>query len=113
MSEHTPGPLEYLGKDRNDQPQLIGRDGQLVAVCAHECLTSREPEAEANAHHIIACWNACEGLNPEGVRELLEAAKGGLEFAEDQEDVTGSGYPNAAMQLASQLRAAIAKVEGR
>ena len=32
-------------------------------------------EAKANAHRIVACVNACEGINPEAVPELLEALK--------------------------------------
>lgn len=31
--------------------------------------------AEANAARIVACVNACEGINPEAVKELLEALK--------------------------------------
>ena len=46
-------------------------------------------EVEANAERIVACVNACEGINPEAVPVLLEAlqeiAKGKGEFSTDPE----------------------------
>ena len=38
-----------------------------------EVLHVGENEAEANAHRIVACVNACKGINPEAIPELLEA----------------------------------------
>lgn len=28
----------------------------------------------ANAQRLVSCWNACEGLNPEAIQGLVEAA---------------------------------------
>ena len=97
MSEHTPGRLHVGSHYRTDVESREGR----VAECRMG--TSR---GEANAAHIVACVNACEGINPEAVPELLEAAKG-IEKA----------LKNATLYLSRPqvmaLCAAIAKAEAR
>lgn len=72
MSEakHTPGPLEA-------EPQFIGDDvftgtiqlwgGEDSEVLIAECVDM------ANARRLRDCWNACEGINPEAVPDLLAA----------------------------------------
>jgi len=35
--------------------------------------TARGTNQEANAERIVACVNACEGINPEAVPEMLKA----------------------------------------
>lgn len=52
------------------------------------CRTTPEPEAEANAHRIADCVNACEGINPEAVPDLLEALKK-AQWSERWEDEDG------------------------
>ena len=42
---------------------------------AHMAKMGTAQEAVALATHLAACWNACEGINPEAVPELLEAYK--------------------------------------
>ena len=56
-----------------------------------------------NADRIVACVNACEGINPEAVKELLEA----LKLVQDWADEQGIGFP---VRLG--IRAAIAKAKG-
>lgn len=34
-----------------------------------------QEEQEANAFRLAACWNACIGINPEAVPELVDFAK--------------------------------------
>ena len=53
MSEHTAGEWRVGNLDHNEQRTIIGPDGQLIAVCAHECVASRIPEMEANAARIV------------------------------------------------------------
>lgn len=77
---HTPGRwcsngyAEIMGG-----PEPLSEDS-LVAIAyaprAREDLGARC----ANAAHIVACVNACEGLNPEGVRELVEAASNAIDL---------------------------------
>lgn len=45
--------------------------GEIVCV-AHG---ATKQEAEANAARIVACVNACEGINPEAVPMLVEACR--------------------------------------
>ena len=62
----------------------------------------------ANARRIVACVNACEGINPEAVPDLLQACKAALAYMIDDKasDVSGE-------RALSAIRAAIAKAEGR
>lgn len=104
MSAHTPGPWggvtdEFgLCKRAIAYPEGDDRDHDL---CVVQC--GDPDELEANARLIAAA------------PDLLAACEEALEFAEDQEDVVDGDYgeqkPNRAMQLASMLRAAIAKAE--
>jgi len=73
---HTPGPWKIFdgyGSDRS-RPAIVDsipdRDGRCVANCIAFAATTN-PEAQANAARIVACVNACEGINPEAVPELL------------------------------------------
>jgi hypothetical protein len=43
-------------------------------------MQSHEDEIEANAEHIVSCVNALEGLNPEGIKEVVEAARETVNF---------------------------------
>lgn len=64
MSKHTPGPIEIRYFDA-----LYAADGYEL-MCTWDRAQSR-----ANAEHAAACWNACEGINPEAVPKLLAACK--------------------------------------
>jgi len=62
---------------------LQSDDGHLVTVHIPrikrdqkgKANTDNQFELEANAEHLIACWNACDGINPEAVPGLLGALK--------------------------------------
>lgn len=101
MSEHTPEPWEAR---LHEDPQWMVRvkGSPLGAVC----LTSQGND-EANARHIVACVNACEGINPEAVPELLAASKAVWKWHNQQSE-------RGPMDLDDALRtlvAAIAKAE--
>ena len=82
MSEHTRGPLEveydrHAGYDcMSGGFEVKAKDGGpfggsfVVFDCAAQ---GGEALAKANAHRMVACWNNCEGINPEAVPELLGA----------------------------------------
>ena len=73
-TEHTPEKWTVAGYDKlNGVPVLVVQaierqpgNNSIEAFCPG-------PNAAANAHRIVACVNACEGLNPEAVPGLLEA----------------------------------------
>lgn len=109
---HTPGPWQVGDKDRNDQRQVLGPDGQLVAVVAHECLTSRVPEMEANAAVIAAapdllaalrsllkhhecrdCTSAFHAENVEDAREAIARAAFGVAAKQNQPRTLGGAGP--------------------
>ena len=50
---------------------IVRSNGRIIARVYGQ---STETE-EANARRIVACVNACEGINPEAVPDLLEAAE--------------------------------------
>ena len=79
---------------------------------------------EAVAKRLIDCWNACKGINPEGVPELLEAAKAALELLKIYESrIEGEWGDGRSLEEIERdgdlpaeslnLRTAIAKAEGR
>jgi hypothetical protein len=45
------------------------------------------PNIKANANRIVACVNACEGVNPEAIPELLEVLRWAAMFAEGTRDI--------------------------
>ena len=75
MAEKTPGLLEL---DPSQEP-YSERDGYRVMSRRYGRIAfvavplGYEKEAKATAVRFVACWNACEGINPEAVPELLKA----------------------------------------
>lgn len=67
MSEHTKEP--WAVAPSNDGGQHIGNvDGMVVIY-----------QNRKNMDRIVACVNACAGINPEAVPEMLEALRGILD----------------------------------
>jgi hypothetical protein len=87
MSEHTPEPVEANAYGE------VWAGKEFVADCF---------DSFPNAKHIAACWNACEGLNPKAVPELVKALKSAAIVLDLYDD-----------RSAADCRAAIAKVEKR
>jgi hypothetical protein len=77
-NQHTPGPWTVykeqmvLGKPPKNWRPTQSEPEYIVTQTRLYTSPDRET-ANANAARIVACVNACEGLNPEAVRELLEA----------------------------------------
>ena len=103
-TQHTPGPW----KVSTANPYAVNTVSGGIAT-AHgtddanysEFFPSTE-QAKANARRIVACVNACEGINPEAVPDLLEALKDAV-AAYDDADLDGA--------IIRRLRAAIAKAQ--
>ena len=70
---HTPGPWFLHGKPGYEALEIFGTNRPIAKSLYH--LGSEDNEADANARRIVACVNACEGINPEAVPELLAVCK--------------------------------------
>ena len=73
MSEHTKGPWRtgYRYPCR-----IISYVGNIPAsTCLPEDEGTESDEQKANAARIVACVNACEGINPEAVPDAMEALR--------------------------------------
>ena len=68
--------------------------------------------AKADADHILACVNACEGINPKAVPDLLNACKILLEDCEmalsNEWDRSDDGFEDSSQILSSALIKALA-----
>lgn len=108
MNRNTPGPLGYReGSSPHYQAQIYDNKGKTVAI-------SYNDEGGYNAQRLTACWNACDGINPEAVNELLEALRRVEGFMADMaKDIDGGNYPVSFLSVHNAVVSAIAKAEGR
>ena len=80
-TKHTPGPwIVYKPTEYQEGHWRIGQDTITVKqpyVAALRPMPSKNLHQvlKANADRIVACVNACEGINPEAVPMMLEALK--------------------------------------
>lgn len=65
-TKHTPGPWQ-VGLSKHGHCAIAPGLSPMPAV-----FTARN---EANAARIVACVNACEGINPEAVPEILDVMR--------------------------------------
>ena len=107
MSEHTAGRLEVGCRNCSGKSVSVCGPGGIGAIAScHTAAGGTPEEKEANARHIVACWNACEDINPKAVPALLKAAKAVLcEFLGDSDECTS---PECSLCA---LATAIAKAE--
>lgn len=110
MNKHTSGFLraemresfvgEYTPKCPDSWAIKDKRGRTIFGISAQMRRTAETKEADAK--RLVACWNACEGINPDAVPDLLEACKA-IECASGSVAIT-----NALMKVS----AAIIKAEG-
>jgi hypothetical protein len=74
--KHTPEPWRASDTTQDVSAQVEGHDCRIVHAYH---LQRFKHSAKANAQRIVDCVNACQGLNPAAVPELLSAAKDALE----------------------------------
>jgi len=87
MSKHTPEPwyiscTDWLGEDPKHKLFIEGNHSTddeenefAVAVAVVEGNRTSTETTHANANRIVACVNACAGINPAAVPKLVEALK--------------------------------------
>lgn len=78
-TKHTPKHLnERLALHPKFGTPCIGYDcgdgGELLPICP-VVQGFDQKQAKANARRLVACWNACAGINPAAVPDLLDALK--------------------------------------
>jgi len=100
MSKHTPGPAYTLDPDTapSDVVGILNAKGHVIA----EARKGQET-------HIVACLNACEGLNPEAVPEVLLQ----LRTIAKRMQHNGSITIDADSLMGIEITEAIAKAEGK
>lgn len=90
-------PFDHMGEITGVAPDDDPRSFPLVASCVDR----------DNGRRIVACVDACEGINPEAVPDLLEVAQRLAAWESDPDR-----YGGDLADLAHKARAAIAKAEG-
>ncbi len=123
--EHTPEPWHYK---KSGFQISIGNKSTRHAYLEHDhtvaIIHGNSLHDEANARRIVSCVNACEGVNPKAVPDLLAALKiiapwrmrdGSVCFcpAGRDEDEPKGKMPTMHTTACDMGRAAIAKAEGR
>ena len=110
-TKHTPGPW-IAHEDAIFQEKPHGEVSPLICDTINGRKFTGE-ERGANARRIVACVNACEGINPEAVPELRDIcesilAKVAAAMPARHDDLTAVSVTFTGADLA-RLRAAIAK----
>lgn len=100
MNKHTAEP--WLTNTNSQGDWDISPDGEDMICDLKGCANS-----EANAVRIVACVNACAGLNPDAVPGLVSALRAALNHIEH-----GWTDPALCIAVADIARAALAKAEG-
>ena len=114
---HTPEPVTYFVAHDSPTPDLWF----TIISTAEGMLMAARVIGEANARRIVACVNACAGINPEAVRDLLAACRtaadmlhkainGGLRVPAAQERI--GDHKRVKRDARDILRAAIARATG-
>lgn len=83
-TKHTATPWDTqhtAGHETHGQSAVYDSNGKDIAIVY---------DGEANAHRIVSCVNACEGLNPDGYRGVVEALE---VIGNDLIDMLPSGHP--------------------
>ena len=70
------------------------------------------PHQEGDLERIVACVNALSGLNPAGVKGLVEAAENALNEFEERFELTSPTTNPGIKYTANELRTAIANLKG-
>lgn len=64
---------------RYGEPWKHSRDDETIIDCNGDMVADSMYFLDPRFHHIVACVNACEGINPAAVPYLLAACKAAFE----------------------------------
>jgi hypothetical protein len=105
--KHTPEPWSY---DESQEDYVLYSDSAWIGKTSLGYGVTPEGETEANAARIVACVNACEGINPEAIPLMLEALKSVVSafYKIPQADK----FPSDLTAAITDASAAIAKTKG-
>lgn len=105
-TQHTPTPWKatQAGSGANWGIESGGRHIGVVIGIANP------QQGKADAERIVACVNACEGINPEAVPEMLKELK---HLATLLEPALNNGSKIPGLATINKLWLIIAKAEGR
>lgn len=108
-SKHTSEPWELHPDYPNQVRRPPSNDAYGLSASIADCSSGIWPDSKtvANAARIVACVNACKGINPEAVPDLLAALQAVLDVPEARKALEQWGD----RELIA-ARAAIAKAEG-
>ncbi len=113
MSKHTKEPWEVAIIDDEEgrgEWYVIMADGIIFArIPKLDPSTPEGKEFGANVCRIVACVNACAGINPEAVPDLLASVKAGV--AMRQTAIVDDDFPEMRDRFDLLARAALAKAE--
>ena len=111
MNKHTSEPWEItVGFDRSTVSGGTSESGSAHVIADVRHSTAyRAGEGEANSRRIVACVNACAGINPEAVPDLLKLAKAMLLFYDEL--LADDAFTSEQDNYVNPLRAIIAKAE--
>lgn len=68
--KHTPEPWEFHAQGDADEWCLLTAGGKRWVIAFRQNGELLDVEQEANARRIVACVNACAGINTEALEEL-------------------------------------------
>lgn len=86
-TKHTPGPWKVIDDEQLGMAVISPETGYTIST--HNNGAEHSEEEAANAARIAACVNACEGINPEAVPEMLSMLKQVLETYRRLDQVHG------------------------
>ena len=71
MSTHTPGPWRFVRKDASHALVASAFGDEYENPMIAKVWLKGADFSESNALRIVACVNACEGINPEVIPEMV------------------------------------------
>lgn len=106
MSKHRPGPWAARHDDSMRRRRVGPKDSPMFDVAY--CSGATSLEGESNAERIVACVNACEGIeDPSQLQEILEHASNLCTQIQNQVDC--EGLPTTILDGIEWLENAIAR----
>lgn len=104
-SRHTPGELIVAEYSRGTYLMILGKTDKEIAFI--DTQRNTPGQSQIDAKHLAACWNALAGMNPEAVKDVVDALKEALESMDTHDDIQKSFF----QAERKQARAALAKLK--